>query len=184
MTAATLASVRSVSRDDRHRFSKAPVAAITLLAGLGVEGDSHAGVTVQHRSRVAANPLMPNLRQVHLIHSELLDQLRATGYEVAPGQLGENITTAGIDLLGLPRGTVLRIGAQAAVQITGLRNPCSQINTFSPRLLTQVLGHDEAGRLVRKAGVMGIVLSGGTIAPGDAITVTLPTGSPVPLEPV
>jgi hypothetical protein len=184
MTDSLRASVLSVSRDDQHRFSKARVEAITLLAGLGVEGDTHAGVTVQHRSRVAVNPLTPNLRQVHLIHSELFDQLRAAGYEVAPGQLGENITTAGIDLLGLPRGTVLRIGAQAAVEITGLRNPCSQINTFSPGLLKQVLGQDEAGGLVRKAGVMGIVLTGGTIAPGDAIGVVLPTGPPVPLEPV
>lgn len=184
MTAASRASVTSVSRDDQHRFSKAAVARIELLAGLGVEGDTHAGITVQHRSRVAANPLTPNLRQVHLIHSELFDQLRVAGYEVAPGQLGKNITTAGIDLLGLPRGTVLRIGAQASVEITGLRNPCSQINDFSPGLLKQVLDHDAAGALVRKAGVMGIVLAGGPIAPGDTIAVVLPAGPPVPLEPV
>ena len=176
------ASVVSVSRDDRHRFSKAPVESIVLLAGLGVEGDAHAGVTVQHRSRVAADPTAPNLRQVHLIQSELFDELRASGYEVAPGQLGENLTTAGIDLLALPRGAVLRIGPHAAVEITGLRNPCAQINTFSPGLLKQVLDKGEDGALVRKAGVMGIVLAGGPIAPGDAIEVTRPAGAPQPLE--
>lgn len=153
-----------------------------LLAGLGIEGDAHAGITVQHRSRVRADPTAPNLRQVHLIQSELFDDLRAAGYGVAPGQLGENVTTAGIDLLGLPRGAVLRIGAQAMVEITGLRNPCAQINTFAPGLLNQVIAPDGDGGLIRKAGVMGIVLAGGPIAPGDAIAVTLPAGPPVPLE--
>lgn len=184
MTAATRASVISVSRDDRHQFSKAAVERIALMAGLGVAGDAHSGVTVQHRSRVAVDPTTPNLRQVHLIQSELFDELRAAGYDVAPGQLGENITTAGIDLLGLPRGAILRIGPQASVQITGLRNPCAQINTFSPGLLKQVLGQDEDGELVRRAGVMAIVLDGGPIAPGDAIAVALPPGPPVPLTPV
>lgn len=182
MACAAQPSVVSVSRDDRHRFSKSPADLIRLLAGLGVEGDAHAGVTVQHRSRVAADPTAPNLRQVHLIQSELFDDLRAAGYDVAPGQLGENITTTGIDLLGLPRGAIVRIGAQAAIEITGLRNPCAQINRFSPGLLKQVLGQDQDGALVRKAGVMGIVLAGGFVAPGDAVSVTWPDGPPQPLE--
>ncbi|MCW2603907.1 MAG: hypothetical protein JWN61_2042 [Pseudonocardiales bacterium] len=182
MAFAAQASVVSVSRDDRHRFSKAAVPGIVLMAGLGVEGDAHSGVTVQHRSRVRADPTAPNLRQVHLIQCELFDELRAAGYDVTPGQLGENITTAGIDLLALPRGAVLRIGAHAAIEITGLRNPCAQINTFSPGLLNQVLDKDDEGAPVRKAGIMGIVLAGGPIAPGDPIAVTLPDGPPLPLE--
>lgn len=182
MAMANQGSVVAVSRDDRHRFSKPAVQRIQLLAGLGVEGDAHAGVTVQHRSRVAADPTAPNLRQVHLIQSELHAELRAAGFEVAPGQLGENITTAGIDLLGLPRGAVLRIGAQAAIEVTGLRNPCAQINAFSPGLLKQVLGQDDDGAPVRRAGVMGIVLTGGPIEPGDTILVTLPAGPQLPLE--
>jgi MOSC domain-containing protein YiiM len=166
--------VVSVSRDDSHRFSKQTSAQITLLEGLGVEGDAHLGRTVQHRSRVAQDPTQPNLRQVHLIQSELFDDVASEGFTVTPGQLGENITTAGIDLLGLPRGAVLQLGADARIEITGLRNPCSQINGFEPGLLKAVLGKTESGDVVRKAGIMAVVTRGGVVRPGDAIAVTLP----------
>lgn len=156
------AVVFSVSRDDRHRFSKPTTNRITLVEGLGVEGDAHAGTTVQHRSRVARDPTRPNLRQVHLIHTELFDEVRAQGFNVEPGQLGENITTAGLDILALPRGSVLHLGDEAAVEITGLRNPCAQINGFEPGLLKTVLGVGDEGQAVRKAGVMGVVRRGGS----------------------
>ncbi len=159
--------VVAVSRDGEHRFSKAPTEEITLLVGLGVQGDAHAGVTVQHRSRVAGDPTQPNLRQVHLIDAELFAELREQGFEVSPGQLGENITTTGLALLGLPRGTHLRVGRQAVVEVTGLRNPCAQINAFRSGLLSFVVGRDEDGGVVRKSGVMGVVISGGPVRPGD-----------------
>jgi MOSC domain-containing protein YiiM len=168
------AIVIAVARDGGHRFSKPLAEAITLLAGLGVEGDAHAGVTVQHRSRVAADPSQPNLRQVHLIQAELFAELAAQGFAVAPGALGENVTTEGIDLLGLPVGARLRLGTTALVEVTGLRNPCAQIERFRPGLLAAVLGRDSAGQLVRKAGVMGVVLEGGLVRPGDGIGLTLP----------
>ncbi|GAA3386100.1 MOSC domain-containing protein [Cryptosporangium minutisporangium] len=174
MNTSIVPSVVAVSRDTEHRFSKRSVAEIVLLAGLGVEGDAHAGVTVQHRSRVAADPTQPNLRQVHLIHSELLDELAPHGYLVEPGGLGENVLTRGIDLLALPAGTVLRLGSDAVVEITGLRNPCRQINGYRSGLMKAVLAKDEHGALVRKAGVMGVVRSGGAVRPGDPIEVTLP----------
>lgn len=166
--------VVSVSRDSRHQFSKQPAESITLVAGLGVEGDAHAGVTVQHRSRVRLDPTAPNLRQVHLIGEELLDEVAAKGFAVAPGQLGENVTTAGIELLTLPRGTVLQLGPDAEVEITGLRNPCSQIDAFDKGLLKVVVSRDADGRVIRKAGVMAIVLQGGIVKAGDAIGVVLP----------
>ena len=169
-------SVVAVSRDADHRFSKATHDSIRLLAGLGVEGDAHLGVTVQHLSRIAQDPAQPNLRQVHLIHAELFDELRSAGYEVGPGDLGENVTTRGLDLLGLPRGTLLRLGPDAVVEITGLRNPCRQIDTFSQGLLRQVVGRDEAGEVVRKAGIMGVVRVTGTVRPGEPIAVDLPAG--------
>jgi MOSC domain-containing protein YiiM len=179
------ALVTSVSSNGTYSFSKPPRDQIILIERFGVEGDVHAGVTVQHRSRMAADPTPPNLRQVHLIHAELHDELRDAGYEVKPGQLGENITTRGLDLLGLPRGTVLRFGSGgAAVQITGLRNPCNQINTFRPGLLKQVLRVDQQGRPVRKTGVMGVVLAGGPVRPGDPVTVELPETPHVPLDAV
>jgi MOSC domain-containing protein YiiM len=174
--------VTAVSRDAEHGFSKPNVPAIRLLAGLGVEGDTHLGVTVQHRSRVAADPTQPNLRQVHLMHAEFHDDLAEAGYEVAAGALGENITTRGLDLLGLPRGARLRLGAEAEVEITGLRNPCPQINNFRPGLLKLCVGKDADGNVVRKAGIMGIVLRGGEVRPGDVITVELPGGPHVSLE--
>ncbi|WP_216318357.1 MOSC domain-containing protein [Deinococcus aestuarii] len=168
------ATVTAVSVSATHSFSKANRESVRLLAGLGVEGDAHLGTTVKHRSRVAADPTQPNLRQVHLIHSELHDELRARGFSVSAGQMGENITTRGVDLLGLPRGTRLHLGAAAVVEVTGLRNPCAQLDAFQPGLLAAVLGRDGQGRLVRKAGVMGVVVAGGEVRPGDPIRAELP----------
>ncbi len=176
------AVVTAVGLSPAHSFSKPLVDTIRLLAGLGVEGDAHLGVTVKHRSRVKVDPTQPNLRQVHLIQGELHDELAAAGFTVVPGDLGENVTTRGIDLLSLPTGAKLRLGAEAVVEITGLRNPCSQIDGFRQGLLKQVLGRDEAGNLVRKAGVMGIVLAGGTVHPGDPIGIELPPEPHRPLE--
>lgn len=172
----------AVSRDSTHGFSKAPADRVTLLAGLGVDGDAHAGVTVQHRSRVAADPTQPNLRQVHLMHAELFEELREQGFDVRPGQLGENITTRGLDLLALGRGTLLRIGATAVVEVTGLRNPCAQIDGFMPGLLKAVVYRGVDGSLVRKAGIMGVVRTGGEIAPGDFITAEAPDRGHEPLD--
>jgi MOSC domain-containing protein YiiM len=176
--------VAAVSRDGRHAFSKPVTDAITLIAGLGVEGDAHAGQTVQHRSRVARDPAAPNLRQVHLIHAELHDELAARGFTVAPGDMGENVTTRGLDLLALPAGTRLRLGARAVLEVTGLRNPCTQLDGFQPGLMKAVLARDEQGSLVRKAGVMAIVLAGGDVAAGDPIEVCYPPEPHTPLEPV
>jgi len=176
------AVVTAVGLSPVHGFSKPLADAIRLLAGLGVEGDAHMGETVKHRSRVKVDPTQPNLRQVHLIQGELHDELAAAGFAVRPGDLGENVTTRGIDLLGLPTGARLRLGAEAVVEITGLRNPCGQIDGFRPGLLKLVVGRDEAGNLVRKAGVMGIVLAGGPVRPGDPITIELPPEPHRPLE--
>jgi MOSC domain-containing protein YiiM len=168
------ARVLAVARDAAHRFSKQRVDELTLVAGLGVAGDAHHGATVRHRSRVAADPTQPNLRQVHLIHAELLHQLVAKGFAVAPGALGENVTTAGIDLLGLPRHALLMIGDAVVLEVAGLRNPCAQIDGFLPGLLAAVLDKRPNGDVIRKAGIMAIVRSGGVIRPGDGITVALP----------
>lgn len=176
--------VAAVSRRATHEFSKPTVDAVTLVAGLGIEGDAHAGVTVKHRSRVARDPSKPNLRQVHLMHAELHDELRAAGFRVDAGDLGENVTTRGVDLLGLPVGTRLHLGGQAVVEVTGLRNPCPQIEAFQPGLLAAVLDRDEHGRVVRKAGIMGIVLAGGEVRPDDTITVVLPPAPHTALQPV
>jgi MOSC domain len=173
--------VEAVSRSAGHTFSKPNEAAIRLLAGLGVEGDAHVGATVKHRSRVALDPTQPNLRQVHLIHAELHDELAERGFRVGAGQLGENVTTRGIDLLALPAGTRLRLGGDAIVKVTGLRNPCAQIDAFQPGLLAAVLDRDEHGALVRKAGVMAVVLAPGEVRPGDAVRVELPPAPHVPL---
>lgn len=177
------ASIVAVNRDSQHRFSKPNVGAITLVEGLGVEGDAHSGATVQHRSRVAKDPTQANLRQVHLIHRELFDEVAANGYAVAPGDMGENVTTDGIDLLGLSRGTRLHLGDEAVIEITGLRNPCTQINGLASGLMKQTLGLDADGNVVRKAGVMSVVLVGGVVKPGDSIRVDAPTVH-VPLAPV
>ncbi|MGH3374597.1 MAG: MOSC domain-containing protein [Actinoallomurus sp.] len=176
------ATVRAVSSNGEYSFTKPNRAVITLLAGLGVEGDVHAGVTVKHRSRVEQDPTQPNLRQVHLIHEELFAEVGRRGFAVTPGELGENITTGGIDLLGLPTGTLLHIGDAAVVEVTGLRNPCLQIDIFQDGLLKQVVGRDEAGNVVRKAGIMGIVKEGGVVRPGDAIKVELPAEPHRPLD--
>jgi MOSC domain-containing protein YiiM len=177
-------TVTAVSRSPRHKFSKANELFVRLVAGLGVEGDAHMGEKVKHRSRARWNPSLPNLRQVHLIHAELHDELRAAGFDVAAGEMGENVTTRGIDLLGLPTGTRLRLGDEAVVEITGLRNPCVQIDRFQPGLMQACLDQDEHGNLVRKAGVMSIVVAGGEVRPGDAITVELPPEPHLPLKPV
>ncbi|WP_137991601.1 MOSC domain-containing protein [Streptomyces vilmorinianum] len=176
------ATVTTVSSNGVYSFTKPNRDSITLLAGLGVEGDVHCGVTVKHRSRVAKDPTVPNLRQVHLIHAELFDEVAGSGFEVAPGDLGENVTTRGIDLLGLPTGTRLHLGAEAVVEVTGLRNPCAQIDTYQHGLLKQVLGRDENGQIVRKAGIMSVVLTGGEVRPGDPIRVELPAEPHRPLE--
>ena len=177
-------SVRAVHVSTLHSFSKFTEPAIRLVAGLGVEGDAHAGTTVKHRSRVARNPQAPNLRQVHLLHAELFDELMAAGFAVWPGELGENVTTHGVDLLGLPTGTRLHLGDEAIVELTGLRNPCSQIDRFQSGLMAATLARDADGRLVRKAGVMAIVLQGGAVQAGDSIRIDLPSGDVQPLEPV
>jgi len=176
--------VSAVSRDSAHAFSKPVRDSIKLIAGFGVEGDVHAGQTVQHRSRVARDPTAPNLRQVHLIHAELHDELNLLGYHVLPGDMGENITTRGIDLLGLPTGTRLLLGPRALIEITGLRNPCVQLDGFRPGLMKAVLDRDDDGALVRKAGVMAIVLADGQVSTGDAIEIALPAEPRAPLRPV
>jgi len=178
------AQVVAVSKDGDHRFSKSVVDEVVLIEGWGVDGDAHAGTTVQHLSRVARDPSQPNLRQVHLIHSELFAEVAEAGFEVQPGQLGENVTTFGIDLLGLPTGALLRLGDDACVRVTGLRNPCQQINGFEPGLLREVLGRAEDGSVERKGGVMAVVVTGGIVRGGDSIRVELPTGEQLPLAPV
>ena len=170
------ATVVSVSRDDAHRFSKPVVGEITLLDGLGVEGDAHCGATTRHRYLTAKDPTRPNLCQVHLIGAELYDDLVAQGWSIRAGQLGENVTTRGVDLLALPTGSILRLGADAVVEITGKRSPCSQINGFEPGLLRAVFGPDDGGRPASRAGVMGIVRGGGVVRRADAIAVELPDG--------
>jgi MOSC domain-containing protein YiiM len=166
--------VTAVSRSATHTFGKQNQPSIRLVAGLGVEGDAHLGKTVQHLSRVARDPSQPNLRQVHLIHAELFDEVRAAGFIVAPGELGENVTTCGLPLLDLPAGTRLQLGETALVEVTGLRNPCVQIDRFQPGLLAAVLGRDADGCPIYKAGIMGIVLADGEVRPGDRVCVTLP----------
>ncbi|MCA1648164.1 MAG: MOSC domain-containing protein [Chloroflexi bacterium] len=177
-------TVVAVSRSSLHTFSKPSEDRIRLLSGLGVEGDAHVGQTVQHRARVARDPSQPNLRQVHLLHAELHDELNQAGFGVGPGEMGENITTRGVNLLDLPTGTRLRLGDTAVVEVTGLRNPCAQLDTCRPGLMAAVLAHDELGNLVRKAGVMAIVLSAGDVQAGHPILVEFPDEPHVPLKPV
>jgi hypothetical protein len=175
------AVVTAASLSTKHSFSKSNQQSIKLLAGLGVEGDAHAGETVKHRSRVAKDPSQLNLRQVHLIHAELHDELYSKGFKLLPGQMGENITTRGIDLLGLPTATQLHIGNNAVIQITGLRNPCTQLNSFQEGLMAAVLDRDAEGNIIRKAGIMGIVIASGVISAGDVIRVELPPQPYIPL---
>lgn len=178
----TTGKIISVASDTGHSFSKITKSEITLIAGQGVLGDAHCGTTVKHRSRVAKDPSQPNLRQVHLIHSELFDEVAGQGLEVYPGQMGENITTRGLDLLAMPQGTRLHLGADAVIEITGLRNPCSQIEKFQSGLLKACLDKDEQGNLIRKSGVMSIVIQGGIVSQDDTIKVILPVGEHKPLE--
>jgi MOSC domain-containing protein YiiM len=179
-----MSSVIAVSLRAGHHFSKTPSLSIRLLKGLGVAGDAHMGETVKHRSRVRKDPTQPNLRQVHLIHAELFKELRTRGFRVQPGDLGENVTTSGLDLLALPTGTRLHLGPSAVLQITGLRNPCIQIDGFQRGLMAATLDKDADGNLIRKAGIMSIVLADGDVRPGDAIDVELPALPHQPLLPV
>ena len=176
--------VLAVCRSGQHTFSKRADMFIRLRAGLGVEGDAHMGEAVKHRHHVKKDPLAPNLRQVHLIHGELFAELAAKGFEIEPGALGENITTTGVDLLALPQNTRLHIGPDAIIEVTGLRSPCGQINAFRPGLMQAVLDRDSAGNLIRKSGIMAVVIADGQIASGDAIDVRLPEGAHRALQPV
>lgn len=178
------ATVTAVSASPTHSLTKPPRDVIRLIEGVGVEGDAHAGATVKHRSRAARAPEQPNLRQVHLIHAELHDDLQAAGHAVGAGAMGENVTTRGIDLLGLPEGTRLHLGATAVVEVTGLRSPCGQLDGLSPGLMAACLDRDAAGGVVRKAGVMAVVVAGGEVRPGDAVRAVRPDGAPRPLQPV
>jgi MOSC domain-containing protein YiiM len=178
------ARVVAVSARKRHSLGKDPQERIRLLAGLGVEGDAHLGETVQHRSRKRWNPELANLRQVHLIHAELHDELVAAGFDVGPGVMGENVTTRGIALLELPLGTRLRLGPDALVELTGLRNPCVQLDRYEVGLMDAVLDRDADGELIRKTGVMAVVLQDGEVAPDDAIAVELPAAPHSKLKPV
>ena len=184
LAGATRPCVAAVSRNPVHALSKTPVDSLELRAGWGVVGDTHAGPTVQHRSRVARDPSQPNLRQVHLIHGELYAGLNVAGFAVTAGQLGENVTTQGLDLLGLSTGTRLFLGPTAVIEVTGLRNPCTQLDAFQPGLMAATLDRDAMGGLIRKAGVMAIVLIGGIVRPGDAIRIAPASGPHLPLEPV
>lgn len=179
-----MARVLAVASAPAHQLSKQIVPEIRLVAGLGVEGDAHLGVTTQHQTQVRSDPTRINLRQVHLMHVELFDELAGKGYRLGPAVLGENITTQGIDLLSLPRDALLHIGADAVIRITGLRNPCRQLDGFQPGLAQAMLGKDADGALIRKAGVMGVVIAGGAIRAGDPIDVRLPDRPFSPLQPV
>lgn len=177
-----MAKVLSVSKKGTHTFSKESCESINLIGGEGVEGDVHRGVSVKHRSRVKADPTQPNLRQVHLIHFELIEELRTKGFNVSPATMGENITTIGLDLLLLPANTKLKIGNDSVIEITDLRNPCSQLNNYQSGLTAAVLDRDKDGNLIRKAGVMGIALKGGTVKKGDTIKVVYPAKPYMALE--
>ncbi|WP_126174112.1 MOSC domain-containing protein [Altericroceibacterium xinjiangense] len=179
------ARIIALATDDAHRFSKPTRASVRLIAGIGIEGDVHAGVMVKHRARVKQDPDALNLRQVHLIHAELLDEMREQGFSVGPGDLGENVTTQGIDLLGLSSGTRLRLGAEAVVEVTGLRNPCRLINeNIAKGAMAATLDRAPDGSLVRKAGVMAIVVSGGEVRAGDPISIESRPETFVAMEPV
>jgi MOSC domain-containing protein YiiM len=173
-----------VASDQDHKFGKPVRASIRLITGMGVEGDAHFGEKVQHLSRIRRDPDSPNLRQVHLIHAELHDELRTKGFHVEPGQMGENVTTRGIDLLGLPENARLHLGADAIVEVKGLRNPCVQLDGLQKGLMAATLDKDSDGNLIRKAGVMAIVIAGGEVRAGDEIRITLPPAPHRPLPTV
>ncbi|MFF7643485.1 MOSC domain-containing protein [Streptomyces canus] len=168
--------ITAVSSNGTYSFTKPNRESITLLAGFGVEGDVHGGATVKHRFRMKKDPSQPNLRQVHLMHEELFEEVRRAGFEVAAGELGENVTTRGVDLLGLPVGTLLHLGGEAVVEVTGLRNPCAQIDRFQKGLMKQVVGRSEDGRALFRSGIMSVVVTGGVVRAGDAVGVKLPEG--------
>lgn len=176
--------ILAVSCSADHTFTKKKQDSIELIAGHGVKGDAHAGETVKHRSRVRKDPSQPNLRQVHLIHQELYDELTEKNFNVFPGCLGENITTSGIDILHLPQNTILHLGGQAQIKITGLRNPCSQLNEFQDGLMKAVLDKDEEGNLIRRSGIMSVVLKSGEVKAGDPIRIEWPDKPHLPLQPV
>jgi MOSC domain-containing protein YiiM len=176
--------VTSVNISAVHDFSKTPALEVRLLEGLGVEGDAHCGTTVRHRYDRRRDPNRPNLRQVHLIPTELIDDLAQNGHALRPGDLGENVTTTGVDLSGLPSGTVIRLGDEARIRLTGLRTPCRLIDGLQPGLMRLMWGRDEAGRRIRRAGVMAVVMSGGVVRAGDPLTVVLPAGPHTALGPV
>ena len=180
----TAAHIQALASDGTHRFCKQPAESLTLIAGMGVAGDAHAGVTVKHRSRVARDPSQPNLRQLHLLHAEIFEELALHGFTLKPGDIGENVTTRGIDLLGLGTGTQLCLGTEAIVEVTGLRNPCAQLDHFQPGLMAAMLGRDAEGGLIRKSGVMAIVLQGGVLRAGDPIIILPPAGPHRALQPV
>ncbi|WP_104205272.1 MOSC domain-containing protein [Billgrantia saliphila] len=179
-----MAKVVSVSRSSCHHFSKEPVDKIMLIEGEGVDGDAHKGKTVKHRSRVKKDPSQPNLRQIHIIHLELIEELQEAGFRVGPATMGENITTSGIDVLSLPTGTILSMGNEAKLEVTGLRNPCAQLDNYQQGLTAAVLGRDEEGNLVRRAGIMCIVISSGVVRPGDQVKIQYPKEPHRPLLPV
>jgi MOSC domain-containing protein YiiM len=179
-----MSKVLSVSRSSSHHLSKEVVDAVRLIEGEGVEGDAHRGKTVKHRSRVKKDPTKPNLRQVHLIHNELIEELQASGFRVGPATMGENITTYGVDLLALPTGTILSIGEDVQLEVTGLRNPCAQLDNYQTGLMAAVLDRDTEGNLIRRAGIMSIVRKGGTVRQGDEIRVRYPQEPHCPLLPI
>jgi MOSC domain-containing protein YiiM len=179
-----MGQVVSVSARRGHGVGKTILPEIQLIAGQGVEGDAHCGEKVKHRSRARFNPSLPNLRQVHLIHAELQEELAGKGFEIVPGELGENILTRGIDLLALPTGTILSLPSGSEIEVTGLRNPCIQLERHKAGLMEALLDHALNGSLIRKGGIMGIVLAGGAAKTGDAIIVTYPQMPFAALKPV
>ena len=132
--------------------------------------------------RVQRDAEQPNLRQVHLVASELFTEVADQGFSVGPGDIGENVTTAGLDLVRLPVGSIVRLGPDALVALTGLRNPCVQIDAFQEGLQGAMLGRDHDGSLLRKSGVMSVVVRGGVVSTGDTIEVRFPPGPAVRME--
>jgi len=165
--------VIAVSTNAKHSFSKQAQDSIHLVQELGVEGDAHFGATTQHRWLMKKNPTRKNLTQVHLLHAELFDELVSAAFFLSPGEMGENVTTRGIDLLTLPTKTKLHCGG-AVIEVTGLREPCAQLNKLRPGLMKALIRRSKEGIVVRKAGIMGVVLAGGVVRPGDHIEVELP----------
>ncbi len=177
--------IHSVSLNPQHGFSKVPQPSIQLIAGEGIEGDAHRGRTTQHLYLKRKDPTLPNLCQVHLLAAEKLEELATNGFTIHPGDLGENILTTGIDLLTLPTGTLLHLGLQAIVEVTGLRTPCSQIDAFRKGLQQQMWGpRDTTNQKTRRAGIMSTVHTGGLVYPNDTIRITLPPEPHIPLGPV